>query len=509
MSLIKRDKKNIKLNYNKSQLFNETTGLNIIDYRHGIDPREIFRNSSDNLINIFEREKITKRKIEGIFNSYGDSIIDEYLNDVGLKNKSILTRTSYGVIEDHVNIYGKDDLKEIIKKYVKEEEMSEKEKYILMGLLQKVAELLDVYKFKNLTVYEKFIKAEINIGIFNNIVINNRQYTNSQRKSLVKLSNYWDKETIEKYDNLDLLKKRLEKIPGTADAIEIVKTIQKMDFKSIINYSHKIKCQIFDLYMYYEAINRTDIINKTYLPPKVQNNVVIDSINDLNKTALLHFFGIYNKVFSLENYIYKLEKEYGRKLNQEERVSVRKSFESMNNNFITNRSIDMRAIGQSNDGELYNVNTSNQLSCMLIKFEDIIKMKGIRGNLALGFSEDYLQEELIATISNKNIHSNKDIERIETNNEFRDFSCSYDELLNKPENEDNTEVVMFRNTDTATLRPSYVLYISYRDINSEEEKKNIEFYKEKMQEAGLEVPFVIFDIYTINKKIKEKEVDER
>ena len=70
-------------------------------------------------------------------------------------------------------------------------------------------------------------------------------------------------------------------------------------------------------------------------------------------------------------------------------------------------------------------------------------------------------------------------------------------------------MVMFRNTDLATLQPSYVLYISYRYLYSEEEKRNIEIYKEKMKEAGLNVPFVIFDTYTINKKIKEQKNEER
>ena len=61
-------------------------------------------------------------------------------------------------------------------------------------------------------------------------------------------------------------------------------------------------------------------------------------------------------------------------------------------------------------------------------------------------------------------------------------------------------------TELSTLKPSYLLYISYRDINSEGERQNIKFYKEKMREAGLvDIPFVIFDTYTINKEIKEKE----
>ena len=222
--------------------------------------------------------------------------------------------------------------------------------------------------------------------------------------------------------------------------------------------------------------------------------------------AILHFFGVYSKIFEFENYLYKLEEKYNKKFSLEEKESMRKSFETKNNNFIVNRSVDLNAIGQSENGEYYNVNTSNQLSCMFITPENILKMKGTRGNLALGFSKDKLTPDLIATISNKNIHSNKNIECLEVENDFKDFSCSFNELLNMPEGELNTELVMFRNTELSTLKPSYLLYISYRDINSEGERQNIKFYKEKMREAGLvDIPFVIFDTYTINKEIKEKE----
>ena len=494
--------------YNLAQIFNKTTDLNITDFMHGINPREAFRNSSDSLIRIFEREKITKKKIENIFNTYGDRIIINYLNDLGLRNKTILTRNSYGVIEDHVSKFGVEDIKEIAKKYFKEEEMTEKEKYILMGLLQKIAEMIDVYSLKNLINHENYINAELDIGIFHNIVVKNKNYTKKQRKSLIKLSKLWDKETLEKYDNLEILKKRLEKMPNTSKEIETISIILKMDLESIMIFSNEIKSTIIDLYMLYEKENRKYVINKTYQPINLKRNIVIDSPEEMDNVALLHFFGIYNKVFSFENYIYKMEKEYGRKLDNEERTSLRKSFESMSNNFIPSRSIDMKAVGQSDDGSLYNVNTSNQLSCMLIKFEDILNMKGTRGNLALGFSKDKLQEELIATLSDKNMHSNKSIECIETDDDFKTFSCSYDELLNKPENENNNEIVMFRNTDLATLKPSYVLYISYRYIHSEQEKRNIEFYKEKMKEAGLDVPFVVFDTYTIKQKIKQKEEEQ-
>ncbi len=48
--------------------------------------------------------------------------------------------------------------------------------------------------------------------------------------------------------------------------------------------------------------------------------------------------------------------------------------------------------------------------------------KGIRGQITLGFfQEKTLSPELIATTSNKNIHSNKGIDYVESNNEFEDF----------------------------------------------------------------------------------------
>lgn len=413
-------------------------------------------------------------------------------------------------MEDHINIYGQDELKAIIKKYFKGEELSEKENYILMGLLQKCAELLDIYKYKHLMGHEKYIIAEMDLGIFQNIVVNGRQYNNKERKKQVKLASIWDRETMQKYNNLETLKQRCNKLPGGENIKLKIEEIQKMEYTDIFTYSNRIKSEIRDIYLEYEMINRQDIINNAYLPKMFgKKDVIIDDISKLREGAILHFFGIYQNVFSFDNYIYKLEKEYGRDLSFEEKESARKIFECKSNKFIPNMSIDMRAIGQSDDGELYNVNTSNQLSCMLITFENILKMKGTRGNLALGFARNTLSPELIATISNKNIHSNKNIDYIETEDDFKEFSCDFEELLNLDDNEENTEMVMFRNTDLATLQPSYVLYISYRYLYSEEEKRNIEIYKEKMKEAGLNVPFVIFDTYTINKKIKEQKNEER
>lgn len=64
MAIFNRTKKDGKNNLELAIKFKETTGLNIADYMHGINPREIYRNSSDCLINIFDREKITKKNLK-------------------------------------------------------------------------------------------------------------------------------------------------------------------------------------------------------------------------------------------------------------------------------------------------------------------------------------------------------------------------------------------------------------------------------------------------------------
>ena len=142
--------------------------------------------------------------------------------------------------------------------------------------------------------------------------------------------------------------------------------------------------------------------------------------------------------------------------------------------------------------------------------KEILEGKGIRGQIALGFSRKTLNPELIATVSNKNIHSNKGIDYVESNNEFEDFSASYDELTSTDKKfGDNTEVVLFRNSYESSLKPSYVMYIGNDKLDSAVEKKNIELIKEQMKEAGLDVPLVIFDRFSIKEKMKDDKLEQK
>ena len=114
-----------------------------------------------------------------------------------------------------------------------------------------------------------------------------------------------------------------------------------------------------------------------------------------------------------------------------------------------------------------------------------------------------MNSELIVTISDRNIHSNKGIDYVETTNPFEDFSASYDELISDSNNTENNEVVMFRNSYESSLKPSYVMYIGNNSLETKDEKDQIESIRKQMQDAGLDVPLVIFDRYSIREKMKE------
>ena len=156
----------------------------------------------------------------------------------------------------------------------------------------------------------------------------------------------------------------------------------------------------------------------------------------------------------------------------------------------------------------YITNTSNQLCAMIVKPKEILNGNGIRGQIALGFSKETLSPELIAMISNKNIHSNKGINYVESSNPFEDFSASYDELVSDEKKiGGNTEVVLFRNSYECSLKPSYVMYVGNDKLESTVENEKIELVRKQMKELGLEIPLVIFDRYSIKEKMKNNELD--
>ena len=507
--------------------FNRATGLNLSEFQMGIKPETFCRKSLNNksVLEIFEENNVTKDIIKEIYDMYGEEIIACYNSDAYLRNKTILKLdgkyeniSAVGGLQDHVTYYSDEDFKLIFQKYFNNEKLSKTEQYILIGLLAKESDLIGTYTIKHLGMHSEYIKSEINAGIFNDIVISGKKYTNEERRKLVKLSKVWTEEDLNRYNNLALLKMRLDSLPKNKEVLDTMHNIDEIlakPFDEIIMKSSEISDLMNSAFMNYEIENRNQIVEKVYNPEKTQE-VVINNLTQMNSAVMLHFFNPNRTMTNFDEYVKDLEekrsKELGKKFefSEDERKVMLLQYKVKENHYITDYALDFEGIGQVGSFDTrYVTNTSNQLCAMVTTTKEILDGKGIRGQIALGFSKETLSPELIATISSRNIHSNKGIDYVESSNSFEDFSASYDELVaDKKRFGDNNEVVLFRNSCEVSLKPSYVMYIGNDKLDSVVESENIELIKKQMKESGLEVPLVIFDRYSIREKIKNNKLQQ-
>jgi len=508
-------------------IFNRATELNLTEFQLGIQPGNFRRESLNgkSMIDIFEENGISKDVLKEIYKIYGMEIISQYNSDSYLRNATVLKldgkyekSSAVGGLQDHITYYSEEDFNAILQKYFGEEELSKTEQYILIGLLAKESDLIGTYTVKQLREHPDYIKSEIAAGVFKDIVVSGKTYTNEERKRITALSNVWSADDLNRYNNLALLKQRLSSLPKTQDRVDTIHKIEEILSKSLTEItmqSGEIADFMDSAFMDYEVENRNQIIENVYNPEKAKE-IVITDLQQMGSAAMLHFFAPERVMSNFESYVKDLEekrsKELGKafKFSEEEKKTMLLQYQAKENHYITDYALDFEGIGQVGSFDTrYVTNTSNQLSAMVTTPEEILKGNGIRGQIALGFSKQTISPELIATISNRNIHSNKGIDYVETDNQFRDFSASYDELTSeKQKYGDNTEVVLFRNSYESSLKPSYVMYIANGKLDSETEKRKIKSIKKQMEQVGLEVPLVIFDRFSIKEKIKTNELEE-
>lgn len=502
-------------------IFNRATGLNLSEIQLGIRPETFCRKSLNNksMLDIFEENEVTQSILKEIYDMYGKEIVECYNNDTYLRNKTVLkldgkNKSTIAIdgLQDHVTYYSEEDFNLIFQKYFNNEELSETEQYILSGLLAKESDFIGTYTVKHLREHPEYIKSEIDVGIFDDIVLSGKKYTNDERRKIATLNKVWSKDDLKRYNNIGLLRKRLESLPKTQNTVEIMHTIDEILSKSlseVVEESSEISDFMDSAFMDYEVENRNQIVEKVYNPEKTQE-IVITDLAQMDSAAMLHFFNPSRTMSNFDTYVKELEekrsKELGEKFefSEKEKETMLLQYQAKENHYITDYALDFEGIGQVGSFDTrYVTNTSNQLCAMVATPKEILEGRGTRGQIALGFSKETLSPELIATISSENIHSNKGIDYVESNNQFEDFSVSYNELVSDEKQfENNTEIVLFRNSYENSLKPSYVMYIGNDKLNSEVEKKNLELIKSQMKEAGLDVPLVIFDRYSIREKTK-------
>ena len=505
--------------------FNKATGFNLPEFDN-FYPKTFCRKSlnNKNMLNIFKENEITKDILKEIYEIYSKEIITCYNNDSYLRNKTVLmlddkyaNSLASGGLQDHVTSYSEDDFNLIFQKYFNNEELSKTDQHIVLGLLVKEADLIGTYTVKHLKKHPEYIKSEINVGIFDDIILSGKKYTNDERKKLATLSSVWHKDDLSRYNNLNLLKNRVSSLPKNPNLLKTIDTIEELLSKplnEIIANSKEISEFMRSAFMDYEIENRNQIVEKLYNPKDAQE-IVISDITQINSPAMLHFFNPNKIMLNFDEYIKNLEEKRSKELqknfkfSEDEKKVMFLQYKLKNNHYVTDYTLDSELVGQIGTYDnRYVTNISNQLSTMVSTPQELLDNNGIRGNLALGFSKETLSPELIATISSKNIYSNKGIDYVESNNPFEDFSVSSDELISAKKYKDNNEIVLFRNSYEASLKPSYIMYIGNDKLDSKIEKENIELIKKEMKYIGLNIPLVIFDRYSIREKMQNNKLEQ-
>ena len=246
---------------------------------------------------------------------------------------------------------------------------------------------------KNLKEHIDYIKSEIRLGIFQDIVVANKHYTNDDRKRLVNLAGKWNDNDLARYNNLPLLKERLSSIYKGVELDQYITSIDSILSKTveeIVKEADSIKEFMDSLYLQYEVDNREHLIEKVYNPEN-QEIIIIDDLDKMNSAPLLHFFNSSRKVLDFNLYIKKLEEERSKELGKkfvfsdEEKEKLKSQYLAKENHYITDQSIDVDVIGQiSTYDRRYVTNLSNQLSTLIVSPKDILEGNHIRGgNLAL------------------------------------------------------------------------------------------------------------------------------
>lgn len=149
--------------------------------------------------------------------------------------------------------------------------------------------MISTYTVPHLLKHSDYIKSEIGIGIFNDIVVNNHQYSNEDRKIFTSLSNIWNHDDLQRYQNLRLLKARFSSLSSKYEnQLDSINKILALAPSELHAHAQEIAKTMDSIFTDYEVANREDIINNVYTPQN-QEMVIISDISQMPSGAMLHF----------------------------------------------------------------------------------------------------------------------------------------------------------------------------------------------------------------------------
>lgn len=461
---------------------------------------------------------ITPQQYKAIIEKYIDEIAQKILNDA--KARIDVLPTIGMVTKDATQGIGFEELKEKLlkefnnfqfNKYVKWEESRD----ICRILYNRIYKWIYAYGVDALLENSEYVKAEIRANIDEKVFYAKKYKTEmpskQERKKAVYLSQNFSQDEIQKYNNLEVLEKRLFnllKISENKEAVnELLDKLKNISDKKLPTIQDMELLD--DIYLAYEEFNRSSLINTVFC---ANEDKVITNKSEL-ENMLVHFFTWDRGVNRFENEYResiverikhrtgKLDEKYFSEEEKEEIETAMLDFKNIKSDVTkVNNTADLELTGSCGIDYSVRNNVSNLISASVVK-SDILRINGI--SIGVGFDSAGVQLENIATISDHNIYSNKGLDYVANNDEFDVFSNSVMEMISdEKRNVDRNEVVMFRNMEDSTLKPSYFLCVCNLDVSDENVSSQIDEYKNFAKARGLK--FVLVDAYQINKN-KENE----
>jgi|GEM_PF-2935988 len=420
--------------------------------------------------------------------------------------------------------------------------LREDSKIVLLEMLN----LLKTYSKDELLSIEKGnkIKLEIDCGIYDFVKASKGDITQEEKTKLLDISEIWQKDEIQNYKNLPLLKKRYEdilsdchgdnreKILYNISRIDILindkipsknETIE-MDNNEKMAKSLYIANDMSRLYEEFEYDNRINILESVYSP---MSNAVIDNEEHL-QNILVHFFDFSTvdlmkkmltqpykeniidnihdrlKADGIEMNKEKIKEEYGAEIN-EKMTYLDDMADELNPGLAVPLSYSDVSQGRIDCV----VASQGQLASFYANKEDILNLdrrfKSPDGvACAVGFDSTGVKPENIALTTDKNAFSNFGIPNIPYKNKFSDLSKTKKELLEH--NSERTEVLLKRDTGTSMIKGTYLLCICDKELQDKDVKEKLEEYTKVAAIKGLKC--VIIDTDTINKKREENKKEK-
>lgn len=487
------------------KLISKKLGINACCVESGIYDKEFL-----------EGTNLTSESFSKIIDMYIDELVDKIENNNLKKRKFFEKVDTFST--DLTKGLSREELKEKIKEEMQHMFYDKKVDWNLkQGMLQAVFNEIKLwvttYGVDRLLNPDEIVRLEIAFGI------DKKRYEALKSKGRIEideeeirkeiyLAKSLPKKDYENYKNIELLKNRYQSLLLTnisenekTEIREKIEEIQNLGSKEVTEIGETIEQLYFD----YEIMNRNVLLENVYTPSE---DAIINNRANLNN-MLVHFFDDSRsmKRFSdtyKSKMINKIKKRAGKKDEQEFSKYENQEVENALKDYVdvkTNPAIVSNSANvelNASCGFDYSVksNVSNQISASVVK-EDILSQRGI--NVGIGFDKSGLPIENIATISDRNIYSNQGLENVPTENEFDDFSSSAFSMMSDDKRKcERNEVVMFRNTEETTLKPSYFLCVCNADINKDQEsKKIIEEYRKFAKDK--ELHFIFVDAYEINK----------